>query len=336
MGFGKKVSVGIDGFRRIGQFVSGVARRREIPKLSNVNGPREVTNFKDHLPSTYFVSKQGEDGSGSSPMTSSRMFALLGAGISSFLGLATVAHADEAEHGLECPSYPWPHQGILSSYDHASIRRGHQVYQQVCASCHSMSLISYRDLVGVAYTEEETKAMAAEIEVVDGPNDEGEMFTRPGKLSDRFPEPYANEQAARFANGGAYPPDLSLITKARHNGQNYVFALLTGYRDPPAGVSIREGLHYNPYFPGGAIAMPKMLNDGAVEYEDGTPATEAQMGKDVVSFLSWAAEPEMEERKLMGFKWIFVLSLALLQAGYYRRLKWSVFKSRKLVLDVVN
>ncbi|KAJ1390868.1 Cytochrome c1 [Sesbania bispinosa] len=121
--------------------------------------------------------------------------------------------------------------------------------------------------------------MAAEIEVVDGPNDEGEMFTRPGKLSDRFPEPYANEAAARFANGGAYPPDLSLITKARHNGQNYVFALLTGYRDPPAGVSIREGLHYNPYFPGGAIAMPKMLNDGAVEYEDGTPATESQMGK---------------------------------------------------------
>ncbi|KAH7533750.1 hypothetical protein FEM48_Zijuj04G0164800 [Ziziphus jujuba var. spinosa] len=300
-----------------------------------------------------------------------RALALLGVGISGFLSFATVASADEAEHGLESPIYPWPHKGILSSYDHASIRRGHQVYTQVCASCHSMSLISYRDLVGVAYTEEETKAMAAEIEVVDGPNDEGEMFTRPGKLSDRFPQPYSNEQAARFANGGAYPPDLSLITKARHNGQNYVFALLTGYRDPPAGVLIRDGLHYNPYFPGGAIAMPKMLNDGAVEYEDGTPATEAQMGKDVVSFLSWAAEPEMEERKLvnlplnphlsffftplidnfvkcfqilmlgvlnaqMGFKWIFVLSLALLQAAYYRRLRWSVLKSRKLVLDVVN
>ncbi|CAL5361966.1 unnamed protein product [Camellia sinensis] len=213
------------------------------------------------------------------------------------LSFTTIAAADEAEHGLPCPNYPWPHEGILSSYDHASIRRGHQVYQQVCASCHSMSLISYRDLVGVAYTEEETKAMAAEIEVVDGPNDEGEMFTRPGKLSDRFLQPYPNEQAARFANGGAYPPDLSLITKARHNGQNYVFALLTGYHDPPAGVS---------------------------------------MGKDVVTFLSWAAEPEMEERKLMGFKWIFVLSLALLQAAYYRRMRWSVLKSRKLVLDVVN
>ncbi|KAL7094937.1 hypothetical protein ABFS83_11G129400 [Erythranthe nasuta] len=282
------------------------------------------------------VSKNEQKGVESATMKSWRVLTLFGAGVSGLLSFATVASCDEAEHGLDAPNYPWPHKGILSSYDHSSVRRGHQVYQQVCASCHSMSLVSYRDLVGVAYTEEETKAMAAEIEVVDGPNDEGEMFTRPGKLSDRFPQPYANEQAARFANGGAYPPDLSLITKARHNGQNYAFALLTGYRDPPAGVSIREGLHYNPYFPGGAIAMPKMLNDGAVEYEDGTPATEAQMGKDVVSFLSWAAEPEMEERKLMGFKWILVLSLALLQAGYYRRLRWSVLKSRKLVLDVVN
>lgn len=282
------------------------------------------------------VLKQNPEGVESAGMKSLRMLAFLGAGVSGILSFATIASADEAEHGLACASYPWPHKGILSSYDHGSIRRGHQVYQQVCASCHSMSLISFRDLVGVAYTEEETKAMAAEIEVVDGPNDEGEMFTRPGKLSDRFPQPYANEQAARFANGGAYPPDLSLITKARHDGQNYVFALLTGYHDPPAGVSIREGLHYNPYFPGGAIAMPKMLIDGAVEYEDGTPATEAQMGKDVVSFLSWAAEPEMEERKLMGFKWIFLLSLALLQAGYYRRMRWSVLKSRKLIVDVVN
>ncbi|XP_060207620.1 cytochrome c1-2, heme protein, mitochondrial-like isoform X2 [Lycium barbarum] len=146
-------------------------------------------------------------------MKSFRTLALIGAGVSGLVGFATVASADEAEHGLECPIYPWPHEGILSSSDHASIRRGHQVYQQVCASCHSMSLVSYRDLVGVAYTEEEVKAMAAEIEVEDGPNDEGEMFTRPGKLSDCFPQPYPNEAAARFANGGAYPPDLSLITK---------------------------------------------------------------------------------------------------------------------------
>ncbi|KAF3647144.1 Cytochrome c1-1, heme protein, mitochondrial, partial [Capsicum chinense] len=319
-GLGKKIRIGFDGFGKINRFIKRGAGQRNDSKVPRRN---------DAL-------KHGLDGFGSAGSKSFRALAVFGAGVSGLLSFATIAYSDEAEHGLECPSYPWPHEGILSSYDHASIRRGHQVYQQVCASCHSMSLISYRDLVGVAYTEEETKAMAAEIEVVDGPNDEGEMFTRPGKLSDRFPQPYSNEAAARFANGGAYPPDLSLITKARHNGQNYVFALLTGYRDPPAGVSIREGLHYNPYFPGGAIAMPKMLNDGAVEYEDDTPATEAQMGKDVVSFLSWAAEPEMEERKLMGFKWIFVLSLALLQAAYYRRLRWSIFKSRKLVLDVVN
>ncbi|CAA2987163.1 cytochrome c1-2, heme, mitochondrial-like [Olea europaea subsp. europaea] len=218
-------------FGKVGRFIDQIIRQ------SGVN--RTASDFKAAPLSPALLSKHGQDGSGSTGMMSLKVFALLGAGASGLLSCATVAYSsDEAEHGLECPSYPWPHKGILSSYDHASIRRGHQVYQQVCASCHSMSLISYRDLVGVAYTEEETKAMAAEIEVVDGPNDEGEMFTRPGKLSDRFPEPYPNEQAARFANGGAYPPDLSLITKARHNGQNYVFALLTGYRDPPAGVMV--------------------------------------------------------------------------------------------------
>ncbi|KAH7295469.1 hypothetical protein KP509_27G049600 [Ceratopteris richardii] len=267
---------------------------------------------------------------------SSKAWIYLGTGVAGLLGLVGAVYADEAEHGLAAPHYPWPHGGFLSSYDHASIRRGHQVYQEVCAACHSMSLVAYRDLIGVAYTEEEVKAMAAEVEVEDGPNDEGEMYTRPGKPSDHFPSPYPNEQAARFANGGAYPPDLSLITKARHNGQNYVFALLTGYRDPPAGVSVREGLHYNPYFPGGAIAMPKMLMDGGVEYEDGVPATETQMAKDVVTFLSWAAEPEMEERKLMGFKVIFVLTLALIQAGYYKRWKWAPVKSRRVIVDVIN
>ena len=150
---------------------------------------------------------------------------------------------------------------------------------QVCAACHSVNQLHYRDLVGVAYTEEEAKAMAAEAEVTDGPNDEGEMFERPGRLSDPLPAPYTSEEAARFVNGGAYPPDLSLITKARHAGQDYLFALLTGYRDPPAGVSVREGLHYNPYFVGGAIAMPKMLVDGGTDYDDGTVATESQQAK---------------------------------------------------------
>lgn len=249
---------------------------------------------------------------------------------------SSIALADEAEHGLHAPSYPWPQDGFFSSYDHRSIRRGYQVYSQVCATCHSMDLIHYRDLVGVAYTEEEAKEMALNIEVTDGPNDEGEMYERPGKVSDKLPAPYMNEEHARYANGGAYPPDLSLITKARHDGSNYVFSLLLGYREPPAGISVREGLHYNPYFPGGAIAMPKMLNDDGVEYDDGTPATEAQQAKDVVSFLSWAAEPEADERKLMGAKWIAVLSLVFATTIYYKRWKWAPLKSRRLIVDVVN
>ncbi|KAK6153690.1 hypothetical protein DH2020_013329 [Rehmannia glutinosa] len=247
-----------------------------------------------------------------------------GQGASGLLSCATIAYSDEAEHGLDCPSYPWPHKGILSSYDHASIRRGHQVYQQVCASCHQCHLFLIVILLVWLTLRKRLKLWLQRLKWLMALTTRVKCLS-PGKLSDRF-----------LSHMRMNKLQVVIILQARHNGQNYVFALLTGYRDPPAGVTIREGLHYNPYFPGGAIAMPKMLNDGAVEYEDGTPATEAQMGKDVVTFLSWAAEPEMEERKLMGFKWIFVLSLALLQAGYYRRLRWSVLKSRKLVLDVVN
>jgi len=259
-----------------------------------------------------------------------------GTGAMALAGLSNLALADEAEHGMPAADYPWPHEGNFSSYDAASIRRGHQVYQQVCAACHSVEQLAFRNLVGVCYTEEEVKALCDEVEVEDGPDDTGERFERPAKLSDKLPMPYMNEAHARYANGGAYPPDLSLITKARHNGQNYVFALLLGYRDPPAGVSVREGLHYNPYFPGGAIAMPKMLSDGGVEYDDGTPATESQMAKDVVTFLAWAAEPEADERKLMGAKWVFVLSLVMVQAAYYKRWKWSSIKSRRIVVDPVH
>lgn len=258
------------------------------------------------------------------------------AGVGTLALTAGVSLADEAEHGLEAQDYPWSHSGFFSSFDHRSIRRGYQVYTQVCATCHSVNQLHFRNLVGEAYTEEEAKELASEIEVTDGPNDEGEMYDRPGRLSDKLPQPYANEEAARYANGGAYPPDLSLITKARHNGENYVFALLLGYREPPEGISVREGLYYNPYFPGGAIAMPKMLNDEGVEYDDGTPATEAQQAKDVVTFLAWCAEPEADDRKLMGAKWIAVLALALLTTAYYKRLKWAPVKSRKIIVDALN
>jgi len=236
------------------------------------------------------------------------------------------------DDALHPPSQPWDFSGFLSSYDAASVRRGHQVYVQVCASCHGLSAIAYRNMAGVCYTEEEVKAMAEDTDVMDGPNDEGEMFERPGKPSDYFPSPYPNEEAARFANNGAYPPDLSLIMKARHNGPNYIFALLTGYKDPPAGIPPRETQYYNPYFVGGWIGMPEPLTDGAVDYEDGTPNTASQMTKDVCTFLAWAAEPEADERKLMGFKWLSALSIMFFFTWYYKRVRWSPVKNRRLEL----
>ena len=206
------------------------------------------------------------------------------------------------------------------------------MFSEVCSACHSVSLLAYRNLVDVAYTEEEVKAIAAGHEVEDGPNEEGEMFKRPGKLSDYMPRPYPNDEAARAANNGALPPDLSLIIKARHGNEDYVFQVLTGYRKKPAGVQVREGLHWNPYFPGGAIGMPPPLMPEMLTYEDGTEATVTQMAKDVTTFLCWAAEPEHDDRKKMGFKAIFVLSLVALPLLYYKRQVWSVLKSRKLVI----
>lgn len=173
--------------------------------------------------------------------------------------------------------------------------------------------------------------MAEEVEYPDGPNDQGEMFQRPGKLSDYLPAPYPNEEAARASNAGALPPDLSLIIKARHGGCDYIFSLLTGYVDPPAGVEIREGLNYNPYFPGGAIGMARVLFDGLVEYDDGTPGTTSQYAKDVVTFLNWAAEPEHDERKKIGLQAVILMSSLTLLSLYVKRFKWGPIKARKIV-----
>ncbi|KAF5907288.1 cytochrome c1, heme protein, mitochondrial-like, partial [Clarias magur] len=233
-------------------------------------------------------------------------------------GLALILHQSVKASDLELhpPSYPWSHGGMLSALDHASIRRGYQVYKQVCAACHSMEYLAFRNLVGVSHTEEEVKVLAEEIEVVDGPDESGEMFTRPGKLSDYFPKPYSNPEAARAANNGALPPDLSYIVNARHGGEDYVFSLLTGYCDPPAGVTMREGLYYNPYFPGQAIAMAPPIYNEVLEYDDGTPATMSQVAKDVCTFLRWAAEPEHDQRKKMGLK-LLMGSAILLPLVYY-------------------
>ena len=234
------------------------------------------------------------------------------------------------EDHIPSPKYDWPHHGALASFDYASVRRGFQVYRQVCASCHSIDKIAFRSLVGVTHDEASMKKIAESYEVTDGPNDAGEMFERPGKLSDKIPGPYQNDEQGRAANNGALPPDLSLMVKARHYGIDYIFALLTGYEEAPAGKAMLPGLHYNPYFPGGAIAMAKQLNDGQLEYEDGTPATEAQMAKDIACFLAWTAEPEHDDRKKWGFQMLIGLGVAIAIAGFTKRYRWSIFKTRKI------
>jgi len=237
----------------------------------------------------------------------------------------TVAQASEALHP---PSLPWGFQSFFKSYDMAAVRRGHVVFTKVCSSCHSIEQLAYRNLVGNIYTEEEAKAMAAEVEVEDEPDDQGRPRTRPGKLSDHIPGPYKNAQEARNSNAGALPPDLSLIIKARHAGPDYVFALLTGYRNKPEGVTIGDALHYNPYFPGGGIAMAQSLFEDVVEYDDGTKGTPAQYAKDVVEFLAWVAEPEAEQRKRMGLKFMLLMALTAIPAFYYKRFKFSLIKHR--------
>lgn len=237
-----------------------------------------------------------------------------------------------AEHGLHPPAYGWSHNGMFSTFDHASIRRGFQVYQEVCAACHSLDRIAWRNLVGVSHNTSEAKAFAEELEYDDEPDDEGNPRKRPGKLADYIPGPYPNEQAARAGNQGAYPPDLSLIVKARHGACDYIFSLLTGYPDePPAGVVLPPGSNYNPYFPGGAIAMGRVLFDDLVEYEDGTPATTSQMAKDVTTFLNWAAEPEHDERKKWGLKALIITSSLFLLSVWVKKFKWQPIKNRKIV-----
>ncbi|GAM24213.1 hypothetical protein SAMD00019534_073880 [Acytostelium subglobosum LB1] len=228
------------------------------------------------------------------------------------------------------PEYPWNHRFPWQSFDHASIRRGHHVYTQVCATCHSLDMISYRHLIDVAYTVDEMKAFTAELTVEDGPDSEGEMFERKAAITDYHPKPYPNQNAARFSNNGALPPDMSLVIKARSRHEDYVFSLLTSYVDPPTGVKIVGGQHFNPYFPGTKIAMAPPLSEGALEFDDGTDNSVSQMAKDVSTFLAWASEPEHDDRKKMGFKIILGLGLIAVPMFYWKRLKWSTIKTRKI------
>ena len=242
----------------------------------------------------------------------------------------------KAELSIHPPKLPWNHKGPLDSLDHGSIRRGYQVYKQVCSACHSMKFLAFRNLVDICYTEEEVKTMAEEEQLIDGPNHEGKMFNRPGKLHDYFPSPFDNDAAAAAANNGAVPPDMSFINLARHGGENYIFHLLTSYCDPPAGMELMEGQYFNPYILGGAIAMAPPLYNDIIEYEDGTPATMSQMAKDVSTFLVWAASPEHDMRKKMGMKALTMLSLFTVFIYYIKRHKWSVIKSRKMFYTSTN
>lgn len=245
--------------------------------------------------------------------------------LSASFALATLAAASaQASEAVHFESRAWSWNGLFGTYDKASLQRGYQVYKEVCSACHSMKLVAYRNLQEIGLSEEQVKEIAASYQVTDGPNDEGEMFQRPAKLSDRFVSPFANEKAARFSNNGALPPDLSLIAKARIQGPDYLYALLTGYVEPPAGKEkdIAPGMTWNAAFPGNQIAMPAIVNDDTVAYADGTKATKEQIAHDVVSFLNWAAEPELPARKSMGLK--ALIFLGVLTAMLYA-LKRKIF-----------
>ena len=245
--------------------------------------------------------------------------------VSAAIALALLAGqpALAAGDGEAPPSIKWSFNGLFGTFDRAAQQRGFQVYTEVCASCHAMRLIYYRHLSGIGLSEAQIKAAAAAVEVTDGPDAEGEMFERPGRASDRFMAPFANANAARAANGGAFPPDLSLMTKARLGGADYVNGILTGYSEPPSGVQVPDGMSYNKFFPGHQIAMPAPLSDDAVEYADGTKATVPQMAKDVTTFLAWAAEPELEERKRMGVKVVLFLILLTGMMFAVKRKIWA-------------
>ncbi|MFG1180130.1 cytochrome c1 [Xanthobacter versatilis] len=235
-------------------------------------------------------------------------------------------------HDGRPPRLSWSFAGPFGTYDRGQLQRGFKVFKEVCSACHSANYLYFRNLAqpgGPGFTEAQAKQVAGEYQITDGPNDAGDMFQRPGRLSDHWPAPFPNDNAARAANGGALPPDFSVLAKARsyhvgfpgfitdafiqyqEHGVDYIHALLTGYEDAPAGVHLQPGLNYNKYFPGNQIAMPKPISDGQVEYPDGAPQTVDQYASDVAAFMMWVAEPKLEERKRIGFQaMIFLIVLS--------------------------
>ncbi len=300
-----------------------------LPLLSRIETPRATPNsIADAV-----LAKSGK--------VAAAVVAMIVAG-GLLVGSAQNARAEEQETP---PSLRWSFSGPFGTYDRGSLQRGLKIYKEVCSNCHSLNYIAFRNLAdpgGPGYSEAQVASLASEYKIKDGPNDQGEMFERPGRPADYFPAPFPNEQAARAANGGGLPPDLSLITKARsyergfpffifdfftqfqEQGPNYVSAILQGFEDkPPAGVTIPDGSYYNKYFPGHSIKMPKPLSDGQVTFDDGAPATLPQYSKDVTTFLMWAAEPKMEARKQLGFQ-VFVILIIFAFMMYFTKKKvWA-------------
>lgn len=254
----------------------------------------------------------------------------------------------------DTPHYPikhpkeasWSFAGPFGHWDIGQLQRGLKVYKEVCSGCHSLDLVAFRNLEALGYTPEQVKAFAGEYEVTDGPNTDGEMYERKAVPADRFPSPFANVQEAAASNNGAPPPDFSLLAKARapergfptfifdifrpyaENGPDYIYSLLTGYQDAPAGTEVSEGTHYNPYYIGGAaLAMADPLSDDAVDYDDGSPQTVDQYAKDISAFMMWAAEPHLAERKSMGFKVLLFLAIFAVLLYFVKKQVWAGLKT---------
>jgi len=226
----------------------------------------------------------------------------------------------------------WSFNGIFGTFDRASLQRGYQVYQEVCSGCHSAQHLSYRNLSekgGPEFSIEEAKAIASQFEIEDGPNSDGEMFMRSARLSDNFVKPYPNVEASTAANGGAYPPDMSVLTKARAGGADYIYSLLLGYEEAPVDLELDDGVYYNKYMPGNKIKMSEPISEGIVEYSDGTNPTKSQIAKDVTTFLVWTAEPHLESQHKMGFKVIIYLIILITLVYMSKQKVWSRFDSNK-------
>ncbi|MDR0774239.1 MAG: palindromic element RPE1 domain-containing protein [Rickettsia sp.] len=283
--------------------------RNSIRPLAEFASAREFAEATESRPAAY-LSVREEQSAGSTHKLPTEVELCKRSIICLFiLLLSNISIANEA---LPTKKIAWPFDGVFATVDRKAAQRGFQVYKEVCSSCHGLYNLYYRNLKDIGFLDEEIKEIAKNYTVQDGPNDAGEMFERPALPSDPFVRPYPNEQAARAANNGADPPDLSLIIKARLDGANYLYSILTGYSDPSENFKLMPGLNYNPYFPHSQIAMPAPLSDGQVKYIDGTNSSVEQMAMDVTIFLQWAAEPEMENRKSMGLKVMMFLVIFII------------------------